>query len=570
MGKKFDLNKKPSFGMNPKRHSMMNNRYNSQTNNQRNNQSNVNQYENEIPHDESNTTTSQSNTNTHTRSSMFSNFRNRTKSSTSASLTDLKDVTIKFPKVLVVKLLIIILPLAIFAFLATSIVLFFSDSSSSAKGLARGGYYAAKCPEVTVVHVNKSDGYEPYETETVPLEDYVAGVIAAELGGYGNKEMYKVYALAARTYVLRRVDESCTIENSSRTQNFMNITESEHPYHKMIYEAVQETEGQVILENGKLKGVEYDAFCSIAVDENYYTIKQQNQKIPVEWVEEHSHGSPKIYDAWKQGTCKGNHGRGISTWGAYYLVTEKGYTYDEILTYYLGDEITIGTNSFTSIAGLDVKVTTSATNLNQPLGEFLEENGSSLEELNTFISESVEDAGYGSREGVVVAAVSMINFLYDNFNIKLPYWWGGQYNGYGLPSYMGRYQLSTASRGGNVDTHRSFDCSGFVSWAILNGGYNFSRLTTKGFHGAFSGDSCNVTSSSCIGQPGDLINASGSHVELIVAVDEAAGNYIIAHSGGASGVTVTTVGIHSKIGNSETRILLMDNFYEDENNVTQK
>lgn len=563
MGKKFDLNKKPSFGMNPKRHPMTNNRYNNQTNNQTNNQRNFDEYGNEIPQDENNTTTEQNNT--HTRSSMFSNFRNKYKYTSSANISELKDVTIKFPKVLVVKLLIIILPIVIFAFLATSVVILFNNTSS-AKGLARGGYYASKCPEITVVHVKK----DPVETETVPLEDYVAGVVAAELGGYGNKEMYKIYALAARTYVLRRVDESCTIGNSSMTQNYMNISESDHPYHKMIYEAVEETAGQVIIENGKLKGVEYDAFCSIDVDENYYTIKQQNQKIPVEWVEEHSKGSPKIYDAWKQGTCKGNHGRGISTWGAYYLVTEKGYTCDEILTYYLGDDITIATNSFTSIAGLDVKVTTSATNLSQPLGDYLEEHGSSLEELNTFISDSVADAGYGTREGVVVAAVSMINFLYDNFNIKLPYWWGGQYNGYGLPEYMGRYQLSTASRGGNVNTHRSFDCSGFVSWAIKNGGYDFSRLTTKGFHGAFAGDSCNVTSSSCIGKPGDLINASGSHVELIVAVDEAEGKYIIAHSGGGSGVTVTTVGIHSKIGGSETRILFMDNYYENEKNVTKK
>ena len=259
----------------------------------------------------------------------------------------------------------------------------------------------------------------------------------------------------------------------------------------------------------------------------------------------------------------------MSQYGSLYLAEEKGYTYDEILAFYYGDDVTISSGYLTSIAGLEVKNTTSATNLDRPLGELLNENGASIEDMNAFIKESVESVGKGTRAGVVAAAVSQINYLYDNFNVNIPYYWGGAYIGYGVYDSLGAITSGSTSTGGKTYIRKGFDCSGFVSWAIKNGGYKFGRFVTGGFHNAFSGDSCDITDQNCIGQPGDLINSKTCHVQMIVAVDEASGKYMIAESTGSMGVVMHEWNMHSQnCGRSnETRILHMDSFYNNPNNV---
>ena len=198
--------------------------------------------------------------------------------------------------------------------------------------------------------------------------------------------------------------------------------------------------------------------------------------------------------------------------------------------------------------------------------EFLNSKGSSLENLNAFIYDSVQEQGAGTRAGVVTAAVSMINYLYDNFNVRLPYYWGGSSGSIGLPASFGTYSPSAVSRGGNVNYYKSFDCSGFVSWAIKNGGYNFSRITTSGFNSQFSHNSCNITDKNCIGQPGDLINSNQGHVELIIAVDQENGKYFIAHSGGP-GVVMMERDMHTGHSGKTTKILFMEEFYSNPMNV---
>lgn len=431
---------------------------------------------------------------------------------------------------------------------------------------AIGGYYTSRCSEVTVIFTDKQNDYAVTGTQTYPLEDYVAGVVSAEVGGLNNLEVYKTFALAARTYFMTHEGGSCTIESSDRKQVFKDISDKSHPYANLIYQAVEETKGQVILYNGNLESVQYDAFCSIAKDENYYTIKQQNQKIPVSWVD----SQRSIIDEWKKGDCSGNHGNGISQWGAYYLATTYDYTYDELLQYYLGDDIMISSKGYLSqVAGLEVKDTTASTPLTQPLGSFLVENGSSIEELNSFIHDSVVENGAGTREGVVTAAVSLINFLYDNFQVKIPYYWGGSYQYYGInQSFGGNAKVSCSNT--TCYYYAGFDCSGFVSWAIKNGGYKIGRNTTQGFDEKFSIDSCNITDRNCIGQPGDLINSKTSHVQMIVAVDEESGKYVIAEStSGKEGVVMREWNIHSNHFLKETKILKMDNFYNNSSNVDE-
>lgn len=475
-----------------------------------------------------------------------------------SDLGELKDVKLKIPVIPKATVIVLLISIFSFAFLLIFVTMLVDDLSSNSK-LATGGYYAMRCPEVTVFIADKSQDYKIVDTKTIDFEDYIAGVVAAEVGGFNNIEVYKEFALAARTYFLANDNNSCSIESSDRKQVYKETSNS------LIYEAVEETKGQVILTDGELQSVQYDAFCSIAVDNEKYTIKQANQEIPREWVD----SQQGIAEEWKQGTCAGNHGNGLSQWGSYYLATERGYTFDQLIPYYLGNNVTISSKGFTtSIDGLEIKDTTSAQELHEKLGVFLNNHGSSIEELNGYIKRTVEGNGAGTRAGVVSAAVSLINYLYDGANVRIPYYWGGSYQNIGVNPNFGGQISPSVSANGNTYYYSGFDCSGFASWAIKNGGYKFSRHNTATFHREFSQNSCNVSDASCIGQPGDLINSETCHVQMIVAVDEASNKYYIAESTGSLGLIMRSVNMHSSnCGNKETRILHMDDFYNNQSNI---
>lgn len=480
-----------------------------------------------------------------------------------------KPLLTKLPRLIVNSKIVSILALTLSFFgiiLALTVVFIITImenlSTSIGNGVSTGGYYSPRCNEITVIFVDKNNNYAVTNSATYSLDDYVAGVIAAdEVGGFNNLEIYKTFAVAARTFGLKHADDNCSIEGG---QAFKDITSRSTSNHKLIYQAVEETKNEVLLSSSnELYDVHYDAFCSIDKDDNYYTIQQKNQKIPVDWVENHT----GIKALWKQGTCAGNHGMGMSRYGALYLAETQGYTYKDIIDYYFKDEdVRISSKSFiTSIAGLDIKETKNVSyKINEPLTKFLESHGSSLEQYNDFIKSSVLTAGVGTREAVVTAAVSMINYLYDNFDAKMPYYWGGKHKGIGISKNFGEYRPSKPSRSGKIYYHISFDCSGFVQWAIINGGFNDPGTGTSHFNSKFFANSCLEKDSNCLGQPGDLINSPNGHVVLIVAVDEASGKYMVAESTGA-GVIMQQRNIHS--GGNTTRVLFMDDYYQNEVNT---
>ena len=489
----------------------------------------------------------------------LSSASNLGKKSSNSSSKDKSLITIPNMKKAAIKVSIIAIPTAIFLLFVIFLITIAIEGNE--KGLAMNGYYAMRCPEVTVTFVDEN--YEPTEVKTYPLEEYVAGVVGGEVGMFNSPEVYKAFAISARTYFLT-AENNCSIESSDRYQVFKeeNITDGTRA-------AAEETKGKVLLRDKDIFQTEYDAFACIDKDDDYYTIAQQEQKIPITWMNSRINVNSKPEWFICDGTLREHHGRGMSQYGSLYLAEEKGYTYDEILAFYYGDDVTISSGYLTSIAGLEVKNTTSATNLDRPLGELLNENGASIDDMNAFIKESVESVGKGTRAGVVAAAVSQINYLYDNFNVNIPYYWGGAYIGYGVYDSLGAITSGSTSTGGKTYIRKGFDCSGFVSWAIKNGGYKFGRFVTGGFHNAFSGDSCDITDKNCIGQPGDLINSKTCHVQMIVAVDEASGKYMIAESTGSMGVVMHEWNMHSQnCGRSnETRILHMDSFYDNPNNV---
>lgn len=177
--------------------------------------------------------------------------------------------------------------------------------------------------------------------------------------------------------------------------------------------------------------------------------------------------------------------------------------------------------------------------LHQPLDEFLSSKGTSLEAFNNLIASNVEENGYGTRAGVVTAAVTLIAELGNNYNVKVPYFWGGGHaDGVvdGALGYWGSTQCHTYANGQSYN-YCGLDCSGFVPWAIKNGGFSITPLVTGGFQSLPGAERVSLTNSAVL-QPGDLLESS-SHVILIVGVDE--NNYICAEAAGnETGVLFST------------------------------
>ena len=177
--------------------------------------------------------------------------------------------------------------------------------------------------------------------------------------------------------------------------------------------------------------------------------------------------------------------------------------------------------------------------LHQPLDQFLASKGTSLEAFNNLIASNVQENGYGTRAGVVTAAVTLIAELGNNYNVKVPYFWGGGHaDGVvdGALGYWGSTQCHTYANGQSYN-YCGLDCSGFVPWAIKNGGFSITPLVTGGFQSLPGAERVSLTNSAVL-QPGDLLESSG-HVILIVGVDE--NNYICAEAAGnETGVLFST------------------------------
>lgn len=94
----------------------------------------------------------------------------------------------------------------------------------------------------------------------IPLEEYVKGVVAAEMPATFHKEALKAQALAARTYALRTTKKGVEpIAKDVSAQVYYTKEERKKNWgkdfakkEKMIEEAVAETEGEVIVYDGEL------------------------------------------------------------------------------------------------------------------------------------------------------------------------------------------------------------------------------------------------------------------------------------------------------------------------------
>ena len=98
-------------------------------------------------------------------------------------------------------------------------------------------------------------------TDTVPLEEYLCGVLKPEIGASAPAEALKAQAVAARTYAIhnmgRLADQGADLDDTTRTQSYLGVA-GETP---AICQAVQATAGLVMTFDGQPIEAVYSTDC---------------------------------------------------------------------------------------------------------------------------------------------------------------------------------------------------------------------------------------------------------------------------------------------------------------------
>lgn len=97
------------------------------------------------------------------------------------------------------------------------------------------------------------------EMVTLELEEYVIGVVAAEMPAAFHKEALKAQAVIARTYALKATERGTPLTDTSSTQNYKDNQElkklwgnSFNTYYQKVQSAVNETKGMYLTYKGNL------------------------------------------------------------------------------------------------------------------------------------------------------------------------------------------------------------------------------------------------------------------------------------------------------------------------------
>ena len=110
--------------------------------------------------------------------------------------------------------------------------------------------------------VSRGSDFQSNKVELIPLESYVAGVVAAETPRSFPLEALKAQAIAARTYALFHLGDheaqGADLCGEVHCQAYHGVP----PPDSKAYRAAQETAGEVLVYNGVLLDAQYSAACS--------------------------------------------------------------------------------------------------------------------------------------------------------------------------------------------------------------------------------------------------------------------------------------------------------------------
>ena len=106
---------------------------------------------------------------------------------------------------------------------------------------------------------SKKDIFICINGNNIELEEYVIGVVAAEMPASFNVEALKAQAVLARTYALKSMQDGKKLESNNNTQNYKTNNElknmwgiSYETYYNKIKNAVYETKGLYVTYNNKI------------------------------------------------------------------------------------------------------------------------------------------------------------------------------------------------------------------------------------------------------------------------------------------------------------------------------
>ncbi|MFV0249435.1 MAG: stage II sporulation protein D [Bacilli bacterium] len=106
----------------------------------------------------------------------------------------------------------------------------------------------------TMVTVYRSNG----QIINIELEEYIVGVVAAEMPASFNIEALKAQAVVARTYTLKRINSGLKLTDTVSTQSYIDIDQmktmwgsSFTQYYNKIVDSVSQTSGKYITYNGQ-------------------------------------------------------------------------------------------------------------------------------------------------------------------------------------------------------------------------------------------------------------------------------------------------------------------------------
>lgn len=460
-------------------------------------------------------------------------------------------------------ILLIIILMAIFGCLGGDPEELEDESGSGGSGLNNYSYHAGACDKVRV-----KGG------DLISMEEYVAGVIAVEVPGFTD-EILKTFAIGARTYVIQGAskvgdDDDCYYDVTNTSASFQAYKSG--TVDEQYKNAANATRGLIVTLDGKPK-MYYDASCvytasqarsktpSETFDDNYVyirygekTISGDNyQKIDKEKVKSIGTLNNYINKAENGTACSGNHGWGMSQNGSAYLEATEGYNYEKIINYYYQNKeklvsIYKGTAGYSGNYPIEPNNELYSNNkflINKTLSDVLSDNGSSVEEFNGFLKSEVEKAGIGTRNAVIAAAVNLIGSLAEK-GYKLNYQWGGKYQAIGIKPDWGTHiknsycDVSYKSINSDISvchtnySWTSFDCSGFVTWAIINGmqGTNSTGGIQVNQSNIFNSKATSLNPNKAVCKVGGVLQSSG-HIVLVVGHDDANKRYIVAESTGS-------------------------------------
>lgn len=221
--------------------------------------------------------------------------------------------------------------------------------------------------------------------------------------------------------------------------------------------------------------------------------------------------------------------------------------------------------------------------------------------LDLILKSRISEATYSTR----AAAVEVARFLTLEFPYRINYFYENgriadrttKVDGEGRYYHIGLYlsedrtsNIEFPSRGpaawgcsiynapAKRDMANGLDCSGFVSWVLLNAGFDPGDIgagITDNYDLTNTGDRKSLTyslaNSSSI-KAGDLLwkNAGGGHIAIIVGIDST--NYYVAEAlwddYPETGVIINTYP-KSSINKSYSYVILMDSFYKNDGNYSE-